>query len=126
PVLRLVNPQSLDILTSYQLPPRPINGSNPLGDLCGAAYFYLDAADRAVVGTTERTIRVVAQDPGPALRLERTYDLTAQVPADDCVIALMPDWSGHIWFETKAGRVGAIDPATGQVRVHQLTGEAIA
>src|SRR5439155_3444807 len=30
------------------------------------------------------------------------------------------------WFETKGGRVGAVDPATGQVRVHQLALEGIA
>lgn len=122
PVLRRIDPDTLAVQATHRLPPRQVDGANPLENLCGGAYFYLDADDRAVVGTTERTIQVV----GPSFTLERTYDLTAAVPADDCVVALMPDWDGRIWFETGGGLVGAVDPSTGTVRTHRLPGERIA
>jgi hypothetical protein len=47
------------------------------------------------------------------------------VPSDDCLIALMPDWSGRIWFESGNGVVGNVDPDTGAVRSVRLTGEII-
>ena len=33
------------------------------------------------------------------------------IPEGDCLIALMPDWDGRIWFVTKDGGVGTVDPA---------------
>jgi hypothetical protein len=47
------------------------------------------------------------------------------VPGDDCVVATMPDWSGRIFFATQQGRVGVVDPASGQVKAMQFTGEGI-
>ena len=47
------------------------------------------------------------------------------MPADDCVVALAPDWGGRIWFATARGRVGAVDPRTGQAQVLALE-EAVA
>jgi hypothetical protein len=37
----------------------------------------------------------------------------------------MPDWAGRIWWVTRGGRVGTLDPGTGAVRVHRLAGEEI-
>lgn len=96
----------------------------PLEDLCGGAYFYLDNYDRAVIATTDRRIVVVAYRDGFAL--ERSYDLTAAIPSDDCLIALMPDWAGRIWFETAGGVVGTVDPESGHVETLKLSGETIA
>jgi len=48
------------------------------------------------------------------------------VPADDCLIATMPDWKGRIWFFTEQGVVGTIDPATGRIRTtHLPAGERV-
>ena len=41
------------------------------------------------------------------------------------MIATMPDWKGRIFFATKGGRVGTIDPATGASRIRTFPGEAI-
>ncbi|HEV7193524.1 MAG TPA: hypothetical protein VGN35_09985 [Jatrophihabitantaceae bacterium] len=123
--LLLIDPVTLDRLASFPLPPRHVKaGSNPLTDLCGGAYFYLDNQNRAVVDTTARTIEVVA-DTGASFTLQHTYDLTAAIPSTDCMIALMPDWGGRIWFLTSHGIVGNVDPVTSAVHTLSLTGEII-
>jgi hypothetical protein len=125
PVLRLIDPNTLDVLATHTLPARQIRpGTSPLSDLCGGTYFYLDNLDRAVTATTDRHIVVVA-DTGTGFVQQRSYDLTTAVPADDCLIALMPDWSGRIWFESGNGIVGNVDPASGAVRTVTLAGEII-
>ena len=39
--------------------------------------------------------------------------------------ATMPDWKGRIFFATKGGRVGTIDPKTGASKLRTFPGEAI-
>jgi hypothetical protein len=125
PDLRLMDPATLATKAIYRLPNRDLtDGSSPLSDLCGGAYFYLDNQNRAVVATTNGQIRVIA-DTGTSLVLQHTYDLSSYLPGKDCLIALMPDWSGHIWFVTHDGGVGTLNPATGAVHVVRLPGEEI-
>ena len=125
PVLRLLDPVSLDVLATQTLPARQLRpGVSPLSDLCGGTYFYLDDQDRAVIATTDKRIVVVAETPA-GFAMQRSYDLSAAVPDTDCLIALMSDWSGRIWFETGGGIVGALDPETGVARTMQLAGEII-
>jgi hypothetical protein len=124
PKLKIINPTTLAVRTTYTLPPRNLlSGKNPLTDLCGGAYFYLDNLNRVVVATTKRGIQVVA-DTGTALHLVRSYDLTSVIPSSDCLIALNPDWSGRIWFVSSHGIVGDINPTTGAVHA-MATGEVI-
>ncbi|HEY0902867.1 MAG TPA: hypothetical protein VGE14_03170 [Marmoricola sp.] len=98
--------------------------SNPFSDICGGTYFYLDGHDAAYVLTTTKQIWKV-QVGATSLVRTATYDVAAQVPGDDCVVATMPDWSGRIFFATQQGRVGVVDPATGAVEVMQFAGEGI-
>ena len=125
PVLRLINPNTLAILATHQLPPRQVRpGVSPLSDLCGGTYFYLDNHDRAVVATTDRHIVVVAETP-TGFAVQRSFDVSSAIPSTDCLIALMPDWSGRIWFESGNGVVGTVDPVTRAVHSIQLAGEII-
>ena len=105
PVLHLIDPDSMEPLESLELPRRTGNtGKRPWEDLCGGAYFYLDNTDTAFVGTTRRSIVVVATTD---MTVERTIDLTDVIPDDDCLVALMPDWDGlGTWWVTQDGRVG--------------------
>ena len=120
PRLVLLDPHSLDLLASFDLPPRnpSTSSSNPFTDFSGGGYFYLDQADRAVVPTSLRHIWVIGQTGnllGPAFGLERDYDVSAAVPLGDSIVSALPDWSGRIWFVSAAGVVGTVDPVSGQV-----------
>ena len=112
-----------------RLPDRPeVKGKKPWENLCAGAYFYLDREDRAVVATTDRRVLEVSTSDAtgrPRLRVERSFTVADEVPRDDCLVALMPDWAGRIWFVTQDGRVGTVDPDTGRVAVRDL-GEEVA
>jgi outer membrane protein assembly factor BamB len=130
PALHVLDPDSMRPRATMELPGRRDNGNGkrPWEDPCGGAYFFLDDQDRAVVATTERSVVVVTTADGdgePDLTVHATYDLSEQVPEDDCLVALMPDWEGRTWYATEDGRVGFVDPGTGRATVLEL-GEEIA
>jgi len=130
PRLMMFDPVSLETLGQLSLPPRdPACGSSVFTDFSGGGYFYLDDQDRAVVPTTTREIWIVAETglpwPAPGFELQQAYDLSSAVPPDDCVISVLPDWSGRLWFATVHGVVGTVDPVTGAVASVTLGGEAI-
>jgi len=112
PTLHVIDPDTMRPLVTKDLPDRVGNsGKRPWQDLCGGSYFYLDAEDRAVLATTDRRVLVVATHDGegdPDLTTEESYDLSGVVPEDDCLIALMPDWEGRIWWVTGDGLIGTI------------------
>ncbi|WP_372734984.1 hypothetical protein, partial [Nocardioides sp.] len=110
-IMHVLDPESMDPLVTVKLPGRTsASEKKPWQDLCGGAYFYLGADDRAYVETTTRQIRVfetATADGEPALDQVEVLDLSGVVPEDDCLLSLMPDWQGRgIWFATQDGRVG--------------------
>jgi hypothetical protein len=120
--LKLFDAQTLEELASMELPPRAPN-PNPFQDFAGGGYFYLDNQDRAVVPTTERHVLVVGVKDGEFVT-EQDYDLTEAIPSGSKIISALPDWSGRIWLATITGLVVVIDPATGDVKTHDL-GEVV-
>jgi hypothetical protein len=129
--LYLLDPQTLDELAKYDLPPRqPGLATNFLTDFAGGGYFYLDNQDRAVVPTTTRHLFVVAETlDKPGFTLQHDYDLTSAVPQGDKIISALPDWSGRYWFISTNGVVGTVDPASGAVKsfdTHEKIGNSFA
>lgn len=123
--MRLIDPTTLDQIAQLTTSTRdPLKLSNPFSDICGGTYFYLDKHDVAYVLTPRKQIWKV-QVTATGLTHTDTYDVSAQVPGDDCVVATMPDWSGRIFFASEQGRIGVVDPATGSVRTMQFAGEGI-
>jgi hypothetical protein len=124
--LRLLDPGSLETLAALPLPPRSYRpGTTPLNDYCAAGYFYLDREDRAILATNTNQVWVVGlADPG-AFVLEDVFDLNAHAAPPDCIASLLPDWSGRLWFLSKAGVLGTIDRESGEIRSHAL-GELVA
>ncbi len=121
PSLRLVDPVSMRPTTTRDLPDAE-DASCP-GDV-----LFLDAADRAVVATTDRrvlAVRTTSASGESELAIDSTWDLKPYVPHGDCVVALAPDWSGRTWWASRQGLVGTIAADSGQVRVIDL-GEEIA
>ena len=119
PVLRLVDAETMRPTTTQDLP-------DAADSSCTGDTFYLDAADRAVVATTDRRVLAVhtrSADGEPGLGTDTTWDLKPYVPYGDCLVALAPDWAGRIWWASQEGLVGTIAPGSGQVRVVDLDEE---
>ena len=108
--LRLIDPMTLATIGSTLTTSRRdlLALQNPFTDICGGTYFSLDAHDVATVVTVGRQIWRVRVDDAGFTKLG-AYDVSADVPTDDCLVATMPDWSGRIFFATQQGRVGVID-----------------
>jgi hypothetical protein len=124
PVLALLDPESLGVLATRDLPPRQVGGGGVFTNFSGGGYFYLDDRDRAVVPTTTRHVLVVGQTSDPGFTVLRDHDLSGTVPAGDELISVLPDWDGRIWFASRQGRVGWISPDGGRVVLRAL-GEQI-
>src|SRR4051795_1704474 len=103
PILELFDAKTLDSLASMPLPPRQSAPSGAFTDFSGGGYFYLDDKDRAVIPTTSRHIYVVGETDAPSFEMQQDYDVTKAVPQGDSIISALPDWSGRIWFASKAG-----------------------
>src|SRR5262245_29601351 len=103
PIMHVLDPQTMRPLETLRLPDREKSDKKPWEDLCGGAYFYLDAQARAVVATTNRQVWTVDSKD---LTVLVKVDLGDVVPDDDCLVALLPDWSGNTWYVTQDGRVG--------------------
>jgi hypothetical protein len=106
------------------------------------AYFFLDDHDRAVVADAaqhiQRIAHVRASDGTWSFKQTDDWDLTPYLPHDcttitnpfpsgscDPVTGVLPDWHGLLWWITRYGRVGTLDPTTGTVRLVRLHGEEI-
>jgi hypothetical protein len=114
--LRIIDPDTMRPVATKELPARPDDGHAP--EACREGAFHLDDADRAVLATAERRVLAVdtsdAEDE-PDLTTDETWDLSGVVPDDDCLVALMPDWEGRIWWASAGGRLGTLDPRTGRI-----------
>ena len=146
--MRLVDPVTLKDLATYNLPPRPstleaaksADLDKVYSDTSGA-YFYLDNHDVAVVADAAQHIQRIAHvqtDSGWTFKQLDDWDLSKYLPHDcttatnpfpsgecDPVTSVLPDWNGLLWWITRHGRVGTLDPATGKVRIDFLQGEEI-
>ena len=109
PVMHVLDPETMRPLETLDLPDREESDKQPWEDLCGGAYFYLDAEARAVVATTDRRVLTVDSD---GLEQVDEVDLNDVVPDDDCLVALLPDWEGNAWYVTQDGRVGVAGAGT--------------
>lgn len=139
--LNLIDPKTLDQLDYLDLPMRPSafqaiihrNLNIVFDDTSGGAYFYLDNHDRVVVADSRQQIRRIPVIKDEAdqwvFGQEEHWDMRAYVPNDcqhydnwwptgecDAITSVMPDSGGRIWWVTRAGRYGYLDPNTGQVQ----------
>ncbi|MGW2747840.1 hypothetical protein [Streptomyces sp. NPDC001450] len=149
-LVKLLDPRTLTTLAEYKLPQRPstveaitrLDFSRIFKDTSGGAYSYLDDQDRLVLADSRQHLLRLAHRQSPdgtwSFGVTDDWDLGSHVPHDcvtwtnlhpsgDCdpVTSVMPDWTGRIWWVTRQGRVGTVDPATGTIRSIQLTGEEI-
>lgn len=147
--LRLIDPKTMSDLATYNLPPRPstiravvnLNPDKIYGDSSGA-YFYIDNLDRVVLADAAQHIQRVVhqQDSGGKWSFRKVDDwdltrvlahdcetLTNPKPAGECdaVTSVLPDWAGTLWWVSRHGKVGTINPHSGAVHVISLGAEEI-
>ncbi len=134
PSLVLLNPETLEVIDRHGLPRRDaplLRVRKAMQDTSGGAYFYLDHLDRAVIGTSEGSIEIVAveeTDDGPRLALEERIELGAHLLRPngrlDKITAVLPDYDGNLWFVGRYGTVGIVN-AKREIHVNRLQGEEI-
>jgi hypothetical protein len=121
--LRLIDPDNLAEIASYELPARE-PGSFSFTNFSGGGYFYLDNRDRAVVSTFTGHLLVIAVR-GDRLELVRDHDVSAATRGAGIQSAL-PDWEGRLWFATTTGVVGVISRRAKVTSLRLPVGEEIA
>jgi hypothetical protein len=122
PQLYMFDPNTLETLATFMLPPRQHPPSNIFQDFTGGGYFYLDNQDRVVAATTTHHIYVIAETPGaPGFTLAHDYSLTPAISSSEDITSALPDSNGLLWFVTKSdGVVGTLNLATGQIHTMRL------
>ncbi|MGI9281087.1 MAG: hypothetical protein ACR2PX_15890 [Endozoicomonas sp.] len=148
--LQLLAPRSLELLARYELPSRPSSFQALvkrdrdiiMSDTSGGAYYYLDDKDRVVLADSTQTIIRVGHTQDEqgnwSFNLENSWDLSKDVPndcmdwgnwfpSDECdpITAVMPDSNGLIWWVTRYGRIGTLNPENGSIKGIRLDNEEI-
>jgi len=148
--LRVFNPATLGLMGALPLGQR-VSTQEALWkfqldkiftDTSGGAYFYLDDLGRAVLVDPNQKLRVISitddGSGGVTFHDDAVHDLLPYVerhcwslwnpnPAGVCdaVTTVLPDWSGRYWWISRYGKVGTVDPVTGDVHLVELAGEEI-
>lgn len=123
PVARVIDPKTLEVLASYQMPsaPDPV-GQKAYQNFAGGGYFFLDAQDRIWSATKTSRLFVLQVAPdGRSISKVDDFDLTSVLEPDERITSALPDFGGRIWFVSKRnGKVGILDTKTREVRAIRL------
>ncbi|WP_020106718.1 hypothetical protein [Nocardia sp. 348MFTsu5.1] len=115
PTVKLFDPATAQPIASIQL---------TKGGLLGGVYGYLDNQDRVVMADGSGSILKIAHRKNPdgqwQLFIDERLDVGDQIPADDAITGLAPDFDGRIWFATTGGVIGTVEAGGGRVGSTQL------
>jgi hypothetical protein len=122
PELYMFDPNTLEPLATFMLPPRQSVPGNIFQDFTGGGYFYLDNQDRVVTSTTTHHVYVIAETAGgPGFTLVHDYPLTAVLSSSENLTSALPDSNGLLWFVARSdGVVGTLNLASGQIHAIHL------
>ncbi len=125
--MMVINPVTLDVVDELRVSERDLtSGSNPLTDICGGTYFFLDPHDHAFATTTDSGIAELEVAADGTLTRLRDWPMASYLDDGDCLVATGVDWSGRLWWFSQQGVVGTLDRTTGLVQVVRLpAGEGI-
>ena len=134
--LLLIDADTLEILAETRLPQRPstveaiktFNFSAISTDTSGGAYCHLLEGDRPIIGNSDNVIQIYRIDESsgtPEWVVEKEWDLSSKLPEGSYLTDAIPDFEGNIWFVTRPGEVGYVEPESGDVHMMKLTGEEI-
>jgi hypothetical protein len=123
PQARVIDPQSLDVLATYDMPAaQDPPGTKAYQNYAGGGYFFLDGENR-IWSATKTSHLFVLQVSTDGRRITKVgdYDLTSVLDDDERISSALPDFQGRIWFVSKkSGKVGILDPRTRRIRVKRL------
>lgn len=123
PTARVIDPKTMEILASYQMPSAPDPpGQKAYQNFAGGGYFFLDGQDRiwSATKTSHLFVLQVAPD-GRSITKVDDYDLTSVLEDNERITSALPDFQGRIWFVSKAnGKVGILDTKTREVKAIRL------
>lgn len=134
--LLLMDAETLEILAETRLPQRAstreffrtLDFSHISSDTSGGAYCHLLSGDRPIIGNSDNVIQIFYIDESsgkPEWKVEAEYDVSPYLEAGAYITDAIPDFEGNIWFVTRPGDVGFVDPATGEAHLMRLEGEEI-
>ncbi|MEZ0577138.1 hypothetical protein [Nocardioides sp. MH1] len=125
--MMVIDPVTLGVVDELRISERDLaSGANPLTDICGGTYFFLDAHDHAFATTTDSGIAEVAVAGDGTLTRVHDWPMASYLPEGDCLVATGVDWAGRLWWFSQQGVVGTLDRATGDVHATRLPeGEGI-
>jgi len=127
PQARVIDPKTLEILATYNLPNAPDPpGTKAYQNFAGGGYFFLDRRNRIWSATkTNHVVVLKVADDGTSITPVRDYDLTGVLESNERITSALPDFRGRIWFVSKQnGKVGYLGRHKGRVRFVKL-GEQI-
>jgi hypothetical protein len=123
PQARVIDPATLDVLASYDLPfATDPPGTPRYQNFAGGGYFFLDRHNQIWSATKTQHIFVlrIAAD-GRSITKVGDYDLTGVLADDERISSALPDFKGRIWFVSKkGGKVGILNPRTRAIHVRRL------
>ncbi len=136
PSLYLIDPDSLQILAAYKMPPKDFSNFLRLKkmatDTAGGMYAYVDNKDRVVFADSRNRIQRVQQTVDSRGKYHLTlfdsydmHDLVGGPDGNDRITSVLPDWDGRIWFVTRGGQTGYVNPEDGRIEVTRFNGEEI-
>ncbi|MEI7625218.1 MAG: hypothetical protein WCK06_03635 [Actinomycetota bacterium] len=119
PKLRLIDPKTLGVIASTDLPAlAPPVGTPTFQNFTGGGYFFVDQKDQVWSATATSHLLVFAQTAdGSGFIQKRDYDLTRVLTSQERVSSALLDFQGRLWFVTKKlGRVGILNTKTGAIK----------
>lgn len=134
--LLLMDADTLEILCETRLPQRAstleaiksFDFGKISSDTSGGAYCHLLEGDRPIIGNSDNVVQIFYVDESsgtPEWKIEKEWALGSYLPEGSYITDAMPDHDGNIWFVTRPGEVGYIDPADDSVHMIALGGEEI-
>ena len=114
PTIMLIDPTTLDTLSSIPLPARPKPPPHSKISFAGG-YFYLDQKFQVVCVVTSQNptvqqIRKYSTSNNTLTLLLPPIDLSGAInDSYDVLNSVLPDSYGNIWYITQKGRVGYVD-----------------
>jgi hypothetical protein len=125
--MMVIDPVTLNVIDELRVSARDLtSGANPLTDICGGTYFFLDPDDHAFATTTGSGIAELAVATDGTVTRVRDWPMASHLAEDDCLVATGVDWNGVLWWFSQQGVVGTLDRSTGHVAAVRLPdGEGI-